>query len=125
MEIFNFFDLTWVILAVVVAFVAFWVGWHARGFSFLTAISQNPDHVIGLLQKIKEINAEVEDSGMPADAIPMKIEEVNGQVYAYNNITGEFLAQAHNLHHVMVEVAERFPGKKFWHPELKQDSQTA
>ena len=125
MEIFNFFDLTWVMLAVVVAFVAFWVGWHARGFSFLTAISQNPDHVIGLLQKIKEINAEVEDSGMPADAIPMKIEEVNGQVYAYNNITGEFLAQAHNLHHVMVEVAERFPGKKFWHPKLEQDSQTA
>jgi len=125
MEIFNFFDLTWFMLAVVVAFVAFWVGWHARGFSFLTAISQNPDHVIGLLQKIKEINSEVEDSGMPADAIPMKIEEVNGQVYAYNKITGEFLAQAHNLHHVMVEVAERFPGKKFWHPELKQDSQTA
>ena len=125
MEIFNFFDLTWFMLAVVVAVIAFWVGWHARGFSFLTAISQNPDHVIGLLQKIKEINAEVEDSGMPADAIPMKIEEVNGQVYAYNKITGEFLAQAHNLHHVMVEVAERFPGKKFWHPELKQDSQTA
>jgi hypothetical protein len=125
MEIFNFFDLTWFMLAVVVAFIAFWVGWHARGFSFLTAISQNPDHVIGLLQKIKEINAEVEDSGMPADAIPMKIEEVNGQVYAYNNITGEFLAQAQTIYQVALVAAARHPGKKFWHPELKQDRQTA
>ena len=49
-----------------------------------------------------------------------------GQVFFVGfKITGEFLAQAQNLHLVMTEAAKRFPGKKFWHPELKQDSQTA
>jgi hypothetical protein len=121
----ELFDLTWFILAVVVGFIAFWVGWHARGFSFLTAISQNPDHVIGLLQKIKEINSEVEVNDMPADAIPLTIEKVGDQVYAYNKITGEFLAQAQTVYQVALAAAARHPGKKFWHPDLKQDSQSA
>jgi hypothetical protein len=50
---------------------------------------------------------------------------VNDLVFAYNKVTGEFLAQAQNLHQVMLEAAKRYPGKKFWHPEMKQDSQTA
>jgi hypothetical protein len=45
-------------------------------------------------------------------------------VYAYNKTTGEFLAQASDLHQVMTEAAKRFPGKKFWHPELTQDTQS-
>jgi len=62
---------------------------------------------------------------MPDDAIEVKTEQVNDLIFAYNKTTGEFLAQAGNLHQVMTLAAARFPGKKFWHPELKQDSQTA
>jgi hypothetical protein len=29
------------------------------------------------------------------------------------------------LHQCLIEAAKRHPGKQFWHPELKQDSQTA
>jgi hypothetical protein len=77
-----------------------------------------------MLEKIKAIN-ESEELGLPDDAIEVQTEHVNDLVYAYNKVTGEFLAQAQNLHQVMVEAAKRYPGKKFWHPELTKDSQTA
>jgi hypothetical protein len=108
----------------VVAIVAYWIGWHVRGIIFLSNISERPDHMIKMLEKIREIN-ESEELGLPDDAIEVKTENVNDLVYAYNKVTGEFLAQAQNLHQVMVEAAKRYPGKKFWHPDLKQDHQTA
>jgi hypothetical protein len=107
----------------VVAVVAYWIGWHARGIIFLANISERPDHMIKMLQKIKEIN-DSEELGLPDDAIEVQTEHVNDSVYAYNKLTGEFLAQAQNLHQVMTEAAKRFPGKKFWHPELTKDTQT-
>jgi hypothetical protein len=107
----------------VIAVVAYWIGWHARGIIFLANISERPDHMIKMLQKIKEIN-DSEELGLPDDAIEVQTEHVNDSVYAYNKLTGEFLAQAQNLHQVMTEAAKRFPGKKFWHPELTKDTQT-
>lgn len=108
----------------VVAAIAVWIGWHARGIVLLAHISQRPDQMIKMLEQIKEIN-ESEEIGMPDDAIEVETEHVNDLVYAYNKVTGEFLAQAQNLHQVMVLAAKRYPGKKFWHPELTKDSQTA
>jgi hypothetical protein len=72
----------------------------------------------------EEINQNT-DVGVPEDAIEVQTESVNDLVFAYDKTTGEFLAQAGNLHQVMTLAAKRFPGKKFWHPELTQDSQTA
>ena len=112
------------IVYLVVAVVAAWLGWHARGIILLANISQRPDQMIKMLEKIKAIN-ESEDLGMPEDAIEVQTEQVNGLIFAYNKVTGEFLAQAQNLHQVMVEAAKRYPGKKFWHPELTKDTQTA
>jgi hypothetical protein len=111
------------IIYLVIAVVAYWVGWHARGLIFLENISRNPDNMIKMLQKIKEIN-ESEELGLPDDAIEVQTEHVNGLIFAYNKVTGEFLAQAQNLHQVMVETAKRYPGKKFWHPDLTKDTQT-
>jgi hypothetical protein len=108
----------------IIAVVAYYIGWHARGIIFLSNISERPDHMIKMLEKIKEIN-ESEELGLPDDAIEVQTEQVNDLVFAYNKVTGEFLAQAQNLHQVMTLAAARYPGKKFWHPELKQDHQTA
>ena len=107
----------------VIAVVSYWIGWHVRGIIFLANISERPDHMIKMLQKIKEIN-DSEELGLPDGAIEVQTEHVNDSVYAYNKLTGEFLAQAQNLHQVMTEAAKRFPGKKFWHPELTEDTQT-
>jgi len=110
---------------VFVAIAAFTVGKHWALFQFSQNLSQDPDRMIAILNKIKEINAEVEDNGMPEDAIPLKIEQVGEQVFAYNQITGEFLAQAQSVYQVALLAAARHPDKKFWHPCLDKDSQTA
>jgi len=105
--------------------VAYAIGEQVRTIKFMLNISKNPDQFIEMLNKIKDINEEVEVHGMPEDAIPLTLEEVNGQVFAYNKITGEFLAQAQNMHQAISLATARFPNKKFWHPSLKEFNQTA
>jgi hypothetical protein len=109
---------------IAIAVIAYYIGWHARGIIFLSNISENPDRMIKMLEQIKKINEEGSE-GLPPDAIEVQTEVVNGTVFAYNKITGEFLAQATDLHNAMQDAAKRYPGKKFWHPEIKEDSQTA
>jgi hypothetical protein len=108
----------------VIAIIAYNVGSHVQAFRIMQNLIKNPDGMIDLITKLKEIN-QSEEIGMPEDAIEVETENVNGLIYAYNKMTGEFLAQAQNLHQVMVLAASRYPGKKFWHPELKEDRQTA
>jgi len=110
---------------VFVAIAAFTFGKHWATWTFSQNLSRDPDRMIAILNKIKEINAEVEDNGMPEDAIPLEIEQVNGYVYAYSKTTGEFLSQAHDIEQAVRIASQRFPGKTFWHPSLKQDHQTA
>jgi hypothetical protein len=110
---------------VVIAIVFYNIGSHVRAVQIMLNLSKDPDRFIDMVNKIKEINTEVENHDMPEEAIPLEIEKVNGIVYAYNKITGEFIAQAQNLPQVALLATARFPGKKFWHPDLKQDARTA
>lgn len=109
---------------IMVAVVAYWIGGHVRAYQIMQNLIKRPDDMIKLINNLKEIN-DSEAEGLPEDAIEVETQQVNNSVYAYDKMTGEFLAQATNLHQVMLEAAKRFPGKKFWHPELEQDSQTA
>jgi hypothetical protein len=120
----DFLSIEMLVVIAVAAIVGFWTGWHGRGIAFIASLSNDPDRTIEMCNQIKAINAE-ELLDTPDDAIEVKTEQVNGLFYAYNKVTGEFLAQAQNLHQVMVLAASRYPGKKFWHPELTKDSQTA
>lgn len=105
--------------------VGYFIGSWVKEQVMLVRMVRNAKDIIKYLEHAQKVMAEVEADGIPEDAIEVEIEQVNGFVYAYNKMTGEFLAQAQNLHQVMVEAAKRYPGKKFWHPELTQDSQTA
>ena len=105
--------------------VGYFIGSWVKEQIMLVRMVRNAKDIIKYLEHAQKVMAEVEADGIPEDAIEVEIERENGFVYAYNKLTGEFLAQAQNLHQVMLEAANRFPGKKFWHPELKQDSQTA
>jgi hypothetical protein len=109
---------------VAVAVIFYNIGSHVRAFQIMQKLASEPEKFINLINQIKEIN-DAEEVGMPVDAIEVQTEHVNDLIYAYNKATGEFLAQAQNLHQVMVEAAKRYPGKKFWHPEMKKDTQTA
>jgi len=109
----------------VVALIFYNIGSHVRAVQIMLNMSKNPDGFIEMVTKIKAIHEDEDVESMPADTIEMEIEKVNGMVYAYDKATGEFLAQAQNIYQAAVLAAARFPGKKFWHPELKEDTQTA
>ena len=108
----------------VIAIIAYKVGQHVQTFRIMNNLVKNPDGMIEMIGKIKEITAS-EQIGMPEDAHEVTADEVNGMVIAYDRHTGEFLAQADNLVTALELAAKRFPGKKFWHPTLTKDSQTA
>ena len=105
--------------------VGYFIGSWVKEQIMLVRMVRNAKDIIKYLEHAQKVMAEVEADSIPEDAIEVEIERVNGFVYAYNKMTGEFLAQAQSLHQVMVEAAKRFPSKKFWHPELTEDSQTA
>jgi hypothetical protein len=74
--------------------------------------------MIKILEQLQALDLE------DGEATPMTLEVVNGQVYAYNQLTGEFLAQAQTVAQVAQLVSDRFPNKRFCHKSLKE-SQTA
>jgi hypothetical protein len=104
-----------------VAYVAFKVGQHWAFFTFTQRLSQNPDDMIKVLNQVKAINRDIEVEGMPEDAHPMLIERQGGQLYAYDQITGQFMAQAQDLSALMALIDQRFPGKKFFGTLRKDD----
>ena len=121
-------DTTLIVVSIVCFIAGVVVGEFRQAHKFITKVSKDPDHMIDLLTQLKTELARlktIEENNLPEDAIEVVIEQVNDAVFAYNKATGEFLAQAQNLHQAMLLAAARYPGKKFWHPELKQDSQTA
>ena len=150
MDVIQFLtDNIWITYLVLV-FVAFRVGWSMHEVYFISILHRNPERFEmaiklakavqtndpaeqrELLKDIKELHGELHAEIMqelmeqaPEEAIQLDLEEVNGQVFAYNKSTGEFLAQGPSKYLAAVAVSTRFPNKKFWHPDVKQDSQTA
>ena len=113
---------------IVVAIVAYKIGGFVKGFEMIQSLARNPQRSVEMLEELKRIHeaeSMEELNGILGDAIELNIEKVGEVVYAYNKETGQFLAQAQTAHQVAMLVAERFPGQKFWHPELKQDHQTS
>jgi uncharacterized membrane protein YkoI len=105
--------------------VGYYIGSWVKEQIMLVRMVRNAKDIIKYLEHAQKVMAEVEADGAPEDAIEVEVERVNGFVYAYNKMTGEFLAQAQSLHQAMTIAAKRYPGKKFWHPELTEDSRTA
>jgi hypothetical protein len=97
-----------------VAYGAFYVGKHWALFQFSQNLSKDPDRMIEILKRIKEINTEIDTNDMPEDANLMEIERVGDHIYAYDKHSGQFLAQANNLASLTEAIDKRFPGKKFF-----------
>lgn len=119
-----------VILYIIIGGVAAWIGWHVRGFILLANLSKNPEHIIKILEEIKKINdsearGEIDVQGLDVTGTEIRIEQVNGAVYAYVADNNSFLAQGSTLEEALKIASERFPNQKFWHNESKQFNQTA
>ena len=105
--------------------VGYFIGSWVKEQIMLVRMVRNAKDIIKYLEHAQRVMAEVEADGVPEDAIEVKIEQADNMIYAYEKISGEFLAQAQSLHQAMTLAAKRYPGKKFWHPELTEDSRTA
>jgi hypothetical protein len=121
---------TWIIW-IVGCSIAYWIGQvvgkHIGTINLLHILASDPNKVKELIEKFKMIQEaeNVEELDFPADAILLELEEVNGQVFAYDKLTGEFIAQGPNKYLAGLAAAARYPNKKFWHPDFKQSNQTA
>ncbi len=100
---------------VVVFIIAMYIGWHLRGIVMLANLSENPDRVIKMLEKIKEINQEEASSGKSkTDGTELKIERVGNMLYAFTKDNDEFIAQGTDLKTLLDVAQKRFPNKVFF-----------
>jgi hypothetical protein len=111
---------------VVIAVLAAYVGWFARGIVIISNLARDPDHIIKMLEQIKKINQEEELGNNTADGgVEVEPEQVGNVWYAYEKDTGQFLAQGTSLEDAIKSACDRFPEKTFWYKNPKQFSQTA
>ena len=117
-----------ILIYLFIAIVAFWLGKHFATLKYLQNLSTDPDKFIKMLEEIKRINAECE-RGLAEldmdDTIMLNTEERAGLVYLFQSIDDKFIAQGKSIEDALKSASERFPGKKFWIPKVKEDSQTA
>ena len=90
--------------------IAFWLGWKVRSAIIMYHLSEDPDRMIGILNKIKEINAK-KDSPEAKSTGDVKIEHHNGHVYLFETETDRFLAQGETIAEAIDVMDKRFPGR--------------
>lgn len=100
------------IVYIVIAAVALWIGWHVRGIVFMAVLSEDPDRIMNILKQIKAIN--VEERKEESDDTELFIERVGNTLYAYIKDTNQFVAQGNDLTDVLDTAHKRFPTRKFF-----------
>lgn len=89
--------------------IAFWLGWRVRTAIVLHHLKEDPDKMIGILNKIKEINeGEAIIEQVKGD---VKIEHHHGHVYLFEKETDKFLAQGSTIAEAIEIMDKRFPGR--------------
>lgn len=90
---------------------AFWLGWKVRTAVIMYHLSENPDHMISILNKIKECNEQKDSEETTSDSGDVKIEHHHGHVYLFENGTDRFLAQGETIADAIKMMDKRFPGR--------------
>lgn len=105
----------------VIAVVAFVIGWRARAVILMAAMGTDPDKFIDMLRQVKKINDAEQRETKSGEATELFIERVNNYLYAYVKETNQFVAQGPDLKSLLAEAHKRFPGKVFF-GEIDKDS---
>jgi hypothetical protein len=95
-------DLYTFITYVIAVFMGMVYGWYARERQAKRTIDRFFSEVAD------EVDEQVNDS-----VIPIKIERHSGVFYVYNKDTEEFMGQGNTRRELEVNLAKRFPDKKF------------
>ena len=90
--------------------IVFWLGWRVRTAIIMYHLSENPDHMIKILNQIKELNAKSETKSETKNG-DVKIEHHNGHVYLFETETDRFLAQGATISEAIDVMDKRFPGR--------------
>jgi hypothetical protein len=90
------------------------LGWKIRGAIFLYNLSENPQRVIDILEKIKEINEVGEEPAETPTGTLLRIEKHGPVLYAFASENDEFIAQGPNLNDLLESAHKRFPGRVFF-----------
>lgn len=107
----------WLVLVVVGA----WLGWHARGIHIIANLARNPQSVIRLLERMKELDQETQGLGQDLE---VELREDQGQFYCWTH-TGEFLGQGSTREAAIARAEQARPGQRIWLKESGQSNQTA
>ena len=101
------------LITFIMILVAFWLGWRIRTAVLMYHISEDPDKMISILNKIKEINAkgESKDKSEVTPNGDVKIEHHHGHVYLFESETDKFLAQGETIADAIAIMDKRFPGQ--------------
>ena len=90
--------------------IVFWLGWRVRTAIIMHHLSEDPDHMIAILNKIKECNQK-QSSSEREESGDVKIEHHNGHVYLFETDTDRFLAQGKTIAEAITVMDKRFPGR--------------
>lgn len=101
--------------------IGFLIGWHLRAITILKSIVDKPDEIIKLLNQLKELQEQEERIGESAtfDLIELEFETHSNMLYAYDKMSGQFIAQGSNEEELIESAKKRFPDKKFWRNTAK------
>ena len=103
-----------------IALIAVRFGWWLHEAWMMHLLVRHPEIFKTAIDVVEQVQALA-----PTNAVEVEAETVGPMVYAYDKQTGQFLAQGKDLMQAITAATKRYPGKTFWHPELKQDHQTA
>ena len=99
------------IVPILTVAIAFYCGWRVRTAIMMYHLGEDPDRMINILNKIKEINAKDKDSTEVKANGDVKIEHHHGHVYLFESSTDRFLAQGETLVEAIKMMDKRFPGR--------------
>lgn len=100
---------------IIIAGVAFWAGWFFRGIVLLARFSDNPQHFIDILERIKKVNEDMKrETVEDTTGTELSIERHGDVLYAFVKDTNQFIAQGNDLTSVLNEANKRYPNRRFF-----------
>lgn len=113
------------LISILIVFVsAFVMGWLAHARSMLNRITEDPDKMIDLLQKLKKAKEELEeDVSSKLKVFEVRVEKIGDMFYLYTTKDNEFLAQGATLEDALEAVKKRYPNRNFKGLIPKEDAE--
>ena len=102
------------LIYVIALLIAMRVGWKLHEMWFLYIIREEPEKLEAAIALAKQALAE-QDDGQEVLALKvteLEIERVGSMMYAYDKLTGQFLAQGNTIKEVLDAYQKRFPNRK-------------